>query len=105
LINDTSISVLRSLSRSAAFKEYASHDVVEKLVKFDFEIAQNVARDFEAYQQADSAKLCDALLALSDPSISYSLAGNSNTPKKLLRELQNHKDPYVAGEARRRLEG
>jgi hypothetical protein len=104
LINDTSISVLRNLIRSEAFKEHASHDVVEKLVKFDIEIAQNVAGDFEAYQQANSTKLCAALMALSDPSISYSLAGNYNAPKKLLKELQNHKDPYVASEARRRLE-
>ncbi len=104
LINDSSISVLRNLIRSEAFKEHASHEVVEKLVNFDIEIAQNVAGDFEAYQQANSTKLCTVLMALSDPSIAYSLAGNYNAPKKLLKELLNHNDPYVASEARRRLE-
>lgn len=103
LINDTSVPVLRNLSRSEAFKEHASHDVVEKLVKFDVEIAQNVAGDFESYQKANATKLCSALMSLPDPSISYSLASNYSTPKKLLKELQNHKDPYVASEARRRL--
>lgn len=104
LINDTSISVLRNLVRSDAFKEHASHDVVEKLVKFDHEIAQNVAGDIESYQQVNATKLLAVLVALPDPSISYSLAGNYNAPKKVLKELLNHSDPYVASEARRRLD-
>jgi hypothetical protein len=43
-------------------------------------------------------------MGLSDPSISYALAGNYNTPKKLLKELLGHPDPYVSSEAKRRLE-
>lgn len=104
LIDDSSVTVLRNLVRSEAFKEYASEDVIEKLIKFDHEIAQSVAGDFDSYQQANSGKLCTALMSLSDPSISYSLAGNYNTPKKILKELSAHSDPYVSEEAKRRLE-
>jgi len=104
LINDSSVSVLRNLVRTEAFKEHAAEDVIEKLVKFDLEIAQNIAGDFDSYQQANATKLCATLMGLSDPSISYALASNYNTPKKLLKELLGHADPYVSSEAKRRLE-
>lgn len=105
LMNDPSVSVLRTLVRSAAFKEHASQEVVERLVNFDTEIVQTVAGDFESFQQINSSKMLTVLMGLDDPSILYYLAGNYNTPKKVLKELQNHSDPYVASEARRRLEG
>jgi hypothetical protein len=43
-------------------------------------------------------------MGLSDPSVSYALAGNYNSPKKILKELAGHSDPYVSSEAKRRLE-
>ena len=104
LINDKSIPVLRNLVRTEAFKENASAEVIERLIKLDVEIAQNIAGDIDSYQQADASKLCTLILGLDDPSILASLAGNYSTPKKILKELINHSDPYVAAEAKRRLE-
>lgn len=104
LINDKSIPVLRNLVRTEAFKENASAEVIERLIKLDVEIAQNIAGDIDSYQQADASKLCTLILGLDDPSILASLAGNYSTPKKVLKELVNHSDPYVAAEAKRRLE-
>jgi hypothetical protein len=104
LINDKSIPVLRNLVRTEAFKENAAADVIERLIKLDVEIAQNIAGDIDSYQQADASKLCTLILGLDDPSILASLAGNYSTPKKVLKELVNHSDPYVAAEAKRRLE-
>jgi hypothetical protein len=104
LINDKSIPVLRNLVRTEAFKENASAGDIERLIKLDVEIAQNIAGDIDSYQQADASKLCSVILELDDPSILASLAGNSSTPKKVLKELLNHSDPYVASEAKRRLE-
>jgi hypothetical protein len=104
LINDKSIPVLRNLVRTEAFKENASAEVIERLIKLDVEIAQNIAGDIDSYQQADANKLCTLILGLDDPSILASLAGNYSTPKKVLKELVNHSDPFVASEAKRRLE-
>lgn len=104
LINDKSIPVLRNLVRTEAFKENASVDDIERLIKLDVEIAQSIAGDIDSYQQADASKLCNVILGLDDPSILASLAGNYSTPKKVLKELVNHSDPYVASEAKRRLE-
>lgn len=104
LINDSSVAVLRNLVRTEAFKEHAADDVIEKLVMFDLEIAQNIAGDFDSYQNANPTKLCATLMGLSDPSVSYALAGNYNSPKKILKELAGHSDPYVSSEAKRRLE-
>jgi len=104
LIKDNSIPVLRNLVRTQAFKENGSADDVERLIKLDVEIAQNIAGDIDSYQQADASKLCSVILGLDDPSILVSLIGNCSTPKKVLKELLNHSDPYVASQAKKRLE-
>jgi len=52
----------------------------------------------------DSSDICRMLMATDDPSISYTLADNYNTPKKILKELVKHNDSHVANEAKRRLE-
>jgi len=104
LIADKSIPVLRNLVRSEAFKENASAADIERLIHLDVEIAQSIAGDIDSYQQADASKLCAVILSMEDPSILASLAGNYSTPKKVLKELVNHPDPYVASEAKKRLE-
>ena len=100
LSNDSSVSVLRNLVRTEGFREFATQDVIEKLVKLDFEIAQSVAHNVEQFQQAETTKLHAILMGLSDPSIFYALAGNCNTPKKILKELANHSDSYVSAAAK-----
>lgn len=104
LIKDTSIAVLRNLINTEVFKEHATEDVIEKLVKLDLEIARDIANDYDSYQQANATKLCATLLGLSDPAISYALAGNYNVPKKILKELAGHPDSFISAEAKRRLE-
>jgi hypothetical protein len=52
---------------------------------------------------ADSAKLIAALLESTDPAILTSLLGNYSTPKKVIKELVNNSDPYVANMAKDRL--
>jgi len=104
LMTDKSIPVLRNLVRTEAFKENASAADIERLIHLDVEIAQNIAGDIDSYQQADASKLCAIILSMEDPSILASLAGNYSTPKKVLKELVNHSDPYVASEAKKRLE-
>lgn len=104
LISDKSIPVLRNLVRTEGFKENASETEIERLMNLDVEIAQNIAGDIDSYQQADASNLCTIVLKMSDPSILASLAGNYSTPKKVLKELVKHQDPYVAAEAKRRLD-
>ena len=91
---------MRNLVRTEGFREFATQDVIEKLVKLDFEIAQSVAHNVEQFQQAETTKLHAILMGLSDPSIFYALAGNCNTPKKILKELANHSDSYVSAAAK-----
>ena len=104
LSQDSSIAVLRNLARSNAFRENATQDLLERLIKLDTEIAQTVAGSVESFEQADVNKLATLLAAHSDPSVLASLAQNYSTPKKVLKTLVNHPDPYVAREAKARLE-
>jgi len=104
LINDKSITVLRSLVRSEAFREHASIEDIERLINIDAQIAQTVAENIESYQQADTGNLCSLIMRMEDPSIVSSLANNYSTPKKILKELMKHADPYVVKQAKKRLE-
>ena len=101
---DKSLPVLRNLVRTVTFKKNASEEDIERLIRLDVEIAQNIAGDIDSYEQADAGKLCAIILSMEDPSILASLAGNYNTPKKVLKELVNNPDPYVALQAKNQLE-
>lgn len=105
LSTDKSINVLRSLVRSSSFKKFASDKLLIDLIHSDFEIARNIADYYEQFEMADPAKLMAALLESADPAVLTSLAGNYSTPKKLIKELANNPDPYVANIARDRLKG
>ena len=104
LTKDTSISVLRNLFRSDAFREHVSHEVLEKLIGLDTEIAQSIADYIESFQEADVTKLANLLANHEDPSVAASLANNYSAPKKILKKLLTHPDPYVAQSAKARLE-
>jgi hypothetical protein len=101
---DKSLAVLRNLVRTEAFKKNASEEDIERLIHLDVEIAQNIAGDIDSYEQADAVKLCAIFLSMEDPSILASLAGNYSAPKKVLKELANNPDPYVALQAKKQLE-
>jgi hypothetical protein len=104
LIQDKSISVLRNLVRSTAFKENSNAEDIEKLIKLDVEIAQNIAGDICSYQQADYDNLFSIILELDDPSVISSLASSYSTPKKILKVLLKNADSHVASEAKIRLQ-
>ena len=100
---DKSINVLRSLVRSASFRKNASDKLLIELINLDFEIARSIADCYEQFDIADSEKLIAALLEATDPAILTSLVGNYSTPKRVIKELANNSDPYVANMAKDRL--
>ncbi len=104
LSSDQSISVLRNLVRSRKFKEQANYDDVVRLIGLDIEIAQSIASDIEAFSEIDTGKLAQLIASHEDPSVVASLAGSYGTPKKVLKSLLGHPDPYVVSEAKGRLE-
>ena len=104
LAKDTSVAVLRNLVRSDAFREHATHEMLEKLISLDIETAQSIAGYIESFQEVDVVKLAELLAAHADPSVAGSLADNYSTPKKILKKLLTHPDPYVANAAKARLE-
>ncbi len=103
LANDSSINVLRNLSRSAAFREHASFETVQKLLALDVEIAQNIANNLEGFEQCDMGKLATLLSEHQDLGVLAALAGTYNAPKKILKALAAHPDPYVAFQAKNTL--
>ncbi len=104
LAADKSISVLRNLVRSKKFREHATIEELEKFLVLDTEIAQTIAGDIDSYSEADTTRLAEFVAAHSDPSVVAVLAGSYSTPKKILKSLLKHHDPYVVSEAKERLE-
>jgi hypothetical protein len=104
LSKDSSISVLRNLVRSQAFRENVTQEELVALIKLDTEIAQTIANNVDSYEQADVNELASLLSKHEDPSVVYSLAQNWGTPKEILKTLLTHPDPYIANEAKTRLE-
>lgn len=103
LSQDSSISVLRRLVHSDAFKTNATQDLLERLIKLDTEVAASIADNVESFEQADVNKLTTLLAAHSDPSVVASLAENHMLPKKVLKTLVNHPDSCVSNAAKARL--
>jgi hypothetical protein len=95
---------LRNLVNSSAFKSNTTMEYLEKIIPLDAEIAQTVANNIEAFENVNINKLATLLASNPDPSVLATLAGNYNTPKKILKMLINHEDPYVASEAKSTLE-
>ena len=104
LSKDNSIAVLRNLVRSSAFRSFATQELLEKLIQLDTEVAQSIANNVESFENGDVNKLSTLLANHEDPSVVVSLAQNYSTPKKILKTLSTHSDPYVASEAKARLE-
>ena len=104
LAEDDSTLVLRSLSRSEAFKKYADDQLVRKLIELDSDCAQNIAGNLEALEQVDFDEIMNLLINARDPSIRYSVASNYSTPKRILKILINDRDLQVSQEAKKRLE-
>lgn len=104
LTADKSISVLRNLVRSQKFKEHATIEELEMFLALDTEIAQSIAGDIDSYSETDKTKLAEMVATHSDPAVVATLAGSYSTPKKILKSLLKHYDPYVVSEAKGRLE-
>lgn len=103
LSKDKSVSVLRNIVRTKKFKESASFEELGALLALDSEIAESIARDVEDYTEVDTNKLAQAIAEHPDPMVVAGLAGNYSTPKKILKSLLKHSDPYVVSEAKERL--
>lgn len=99
LANDSSVNVLRNLSRSSAFREHVSFETLERLLALDVEIAQNIANNLDGFEQCDMGKLATLLSEHQDLGVLAALAGAYNAPKKILKALAAHADPYVAFQA------
>ena len=104
LAQDGAINVLRNLVRTSKFKELATLEQLERLMQRDPEIAISIAGDIDSYSNVDTTKLVDEILKNSDPSVTAALAGGYNTPKKILKSLLSHPDPYVVSQAKFRLD-
>ena len=104
LSTDQSVSVLRNLVSTAGFKKFATQELLENLISRDVEIAQIVASSLAAYEEADTNKLAALLVAHSDPSVAASLADGWAMPKKILKNLLKHPDPWIVFKAKQSLE-
>ena len=103
LIEDNSAAVLKNLLRNSVFREIATLEIIEKIMKRDPELAVAVAQDVEAFKAVDIQNLADVIASNSDPFVVLALAQNRRAPKKVLRDLSMHEDPLISESARENL--
>jgi len=104
LVNDPSINVVRSLVRSQKFKGSVDQKTLEMLIDRDPEVAQSIAGDLDSFSEADQNSLAQKLASHSDLTVLNALASSYNTPKKILKALSSHSDPYIASQAKEQLD-
>ena len=104
LVQDKAINVLRNLVRSQKFKETADQKTLEELIDRDPEVAQSIAGDLDSFSEADQNALAQKLASHVDLTVLNALAGSYNTPKKILKTLSGHSDPYIASQAKEQLD-
>ena len=103
LSKDNSITVLKNLTRSNGFKEYASYEILERLIKLDPEFAENIASNIQSYQLVDVSQLAELIFQQEDLSVLLSLANNYAAPKRILKNLANHDDYAISSAAKKTL--
>ncbi len=103
LASDHSINVLRNLTRSQAFRQHATEDMLRKMIPIDTEVAQSIAGYIDSFENCNISKIVEFLLEIEDPSIPTALANNYNSPKNLLKMLTKHPDPYISSQAKRNI--
>ena len=103
LSKDISVTVLKNLTRSSGFKECATYEILERLIKLDSECAENIASDIESYQLVDVSKLAELIFQHEDPRVLLSLANNYAAPKRILKNLANHDDYAISSAAKKTL--
>jgi len=104
LSTDNSMAVLRNLVNSSCFRENASEEMVEILINMDVEIAESIASYIGSFENVDTNKLASLLSESTEPAILATLAGNSDTPKKILKVLSTHSEPEIASQAKASLD-
>lgn len=96
LANDTDVDVLRNLVDSSAFREFATTEIMVRLIGLnDGDMARSIAVRIEEYSSCDRKILIEALVANPDPSIRFALAQNSSMPKSVHKRLLEDSDPDV----------
>lgn len=100
LAKDSSINVLRRLVATEASRKYVTLEHLKKWIKLDVEIARTIANYLGNYEQVDIDELADILHLHSDPSVVAELANNSDSPRKLLKELTKYPDARVSSNAK-----
>lgn len=103
LAEDWSASVIRALVNSGTFREWATLDVLERVMQIDAEIAVAVAEYCGNFRQVNVSALATILSQHPDPAVALAIADNSSTPKSVLRTLLDHEDRSVVERAKKAL--
>lgn len=104
LAADSDAIVIRALVRSDAARDTLTTEQLIEMIKRDVDTAENIAGYVESYNNAEADDIAEALARHSDPRVRNALAGNSSSPKKILKNLLKDEDPRVRSSAKQSLE-
>jgi len=101
---DPSVDVLRNLIRTSAFRRYITDDLLIQIIGRDVEAACFIAENLELLENIDRHNILRLLVLSDDPAIVAAVAGNTSTPKKILKELLRHPDVDVVDRAKQNID-
>ena len=99
LAKDPCLQVVSNLVDNNAFKKCADKELIQEIVRRDIGLARSIAGNLDGFENYEVSELASLLMESNDPSVLYALASNYRTPKKILKLLMVHADPYVAAQA------
>jgi len=100
LAQDQSPEVRRYVVRSEAGRTHLTEEMLRTLAEHDIECAETIAGSIAGYEQVESESLVEMLASHSDPKVRRAAAGNSSTPKRLLKKLARDADANVQKDAK-----
>jgi len=96
LAKNTEAEVLRHLVVSSAFQEFATTEIILRLIGLnDSEMVATIAGRIDVFLSCDRTVLIEALMANPDPSIRFAVAENSPLPQSVHKRLLEDDDPDV----------
>lgn len=69
LSKDTSVSVLRYLVRTSAFREYADLESIKNMISLDVEVAQTIASEADSFDQVSASDIVAIVTDQGEPSV------------------------------------
>lgn len=104
LLNDHDPKVLEEIIRNDIAKSIITDELIDNIISIENEdLLVQIANNYEGFENLDIEDVAKKLISLDNPTVTYAVADNYSTPKKVLKNLLKHSDPDISNAAKKSL--